>query len=62
MCLSCDGSAPAWQLRTVVLTAVPAEDGDGWQVELEWDDGERQRILHFSSKKDAEFWIADPHL
>ena len=49
-------------IRTVVLTAVPAKDGDGWQVELEWDDGQRQRILHFPSKKDAEFWIADPHL
>jgi len=41
-------------IRTVVLMAVPAEDDDGWQVEFEWDDGQRQRVLHFPSKKDAE--------
>jgi hypothetical protein len=49
-------------MRTVILTAVPAEDGNGWQVELKWDDGQCQRVLHFPSKKDAEFWIGDPHL
>jgi len=42
--------------------AVPAEDDDGWQVEFEWDEGQRQRVLHFPSKKDAELWIADPNL
>ena len=46
----------------MVLMAVPAEDDDGWQVEFEWDDGQRQRVLHFPSKKDAELWIADPNL
>jgi len=49
-------------IRTVVLMAVPAEDDDGWQVEFEWDEGQRQRVLHFASKKDAELWIADPNL
>ena len=49
-------------IRTVVLMAVPAEDDDGWQVEFERDDGQRQRVLHFPSKKDAELWIADPNL
>ena len=42
--------------------AVPAEDDDGWQVEFEWDEGQRQRVLHFPSEKDAELWIADPNL
>jgi len=49
-------------IRTVVLMAVPAEDDDGWQVEFERDEGQRQRVLHFASKKDAELWIADPNL
>jgi hypothetical protein len=44
-------------IRTVVLMAVPAEDDDGWQVEFERDEGQRQRVLHFASKKDAELWI-----
>ena len=46
----------------MILTAVPAEDGNEWQVELKWDDGQHQRVLHFPNKKDAEFWIGDHHL
>ena len=46
----------------MVLMAVPAEDDDGWQVEFERDDSQRQRVLHFPSRKDAELWIADPNL
>ena len=49
-------------IRTVVLMAVPAEDDDGWQVEFERDDGQRQRVLHFQAKRMLSFWIADPNL
>jgi hypothetical protein len=41
-------------IRNVVLGVVPAEDEDGCGAKFVWDSGERQRVLHFQCKQDAD--------